>query len=131
MSNSDLLDNGVQSLLVTGEGPALPEVQDKGTGTVIGVIENGRDALPDARVELCSESVGVMFSGDTPCAEQKGSFLTTTDENGEFTFEDVPVGRYEVVIETPDGWISFIGINTKFEVAAGETLDLEDIDISN
>jgi ligand-binding sensor domain-containing protein len=131
MSNSSLLDNAVHALHVMGDGPTLPALEEKGTGSVIGVIENGRDPLAGAQVELCAESVGVMFSGNTPCDGQRGSFLTTTDDKGEFTFDEVPVGRYELVIEAPDGWISFIGIDTKFEVVEGETTDLEDIDVSN
>jgi hypothetical protein len=131
VGNSDLVDNAVHALLATGNGPSLPAIEEKEPGSVIGVIENGREPLVGAQVELCAEAVGVMFEGATPCGEQRGSFLTSTDENGEFLFEEVPAGRYEVVIETPDGWISFIGIDTKFEVVPGEQLDLEDIDVSN
>lgn len=130
MSNSDLLDNNVQHITVIGDGPALPEFQEKANGSIIGVLEDGRDAAPNLQVELCTESLGGVFYGNTPCEGQPGSMLTTTNENGEFSFDDVPVGRYDISIETPTGWIYFIGVDTKVAVEEGQVTDLDDIDIS-
>lgn len=131
MGNSDLLDNGVHFLGVLGAGvTALPATVEKAPGSVIGSIELGRDPVADAQVELCAGTVGSIFYGDTPCAEIPGSLVTTTDENGEFTFESVPVGRYNLTINGPDGWIYFIGADSDVEVISGEQTDLADIDIS-
>lgn len=131
MGNSDLLDNNIQKVTVLGDGPALPEPIEKAPGSIIGVIENGRDPLPDTEVELCTESVGGVFYGDTPCEGQVGRLLVTTDASGEFVFENVPAGRYDLTINTPEGWIYFVGVNAKVIVEAGEETDLADIDVSN
>jgi sugar lactone lactonase YvrE len=130
MGNSDLLDNNVQQLTILGEGPALPELVEKAPGSVTGVLVNGRDPAPNLQVELCTASVGGMFYGATPCEGQSGQMLTTTNEEGEFTFENVPIGRYDMTFETADGWIYFIGADTKVEVAEGQANDLAFIDIS-
>jgi sugar lactone lactonase YvrE len=130
MGNSDILDNNVQQLTVTGEGPALPETADKQGGSIIGVLVNGRDPAPNLQVELCTQSVGGVFYGDTPCAGQSGQMLVTTNDKGEFTFENVPVGRYDMTFETPDGWVYFIGVDSKVEVTEGQENDLAFIDIS-
>lgn len=131
MANSDLLDNSVHFLGVPGDGlAALPALVEKAPGTVIGVIENGRDPVADAQVELCAGTVGSIFYGASPCEDIPGSLITTTNAEGEFTFENVPVGRYNVTINGPDGWIYFIGADSDVEVASGEETDLDDIDIS-
>ena len=130
MGNSDILDNNVQQLTVTGEGPALPETTDKQTGSIIGVLVNGRDPAPDLQVELCTASVGGVFYGSTPCEGQSGQMLVTTNDKGEFTFENVPIGRYDMTFETPNGWVYFIGADTKVEVTEGQQNDLAFIDIS-
>jgi hypothetical protein len=130
MGNSDLLDNNVQQLTVTGEGPALPETSDKQGGSITGVLVSGRDPQPNLQVELCTQSVGGVFYGHTPCAGQSGQMLVTTNDKGEFTFENVPIGRYDMTFETPNGWVYFIGANSKVEVTEGQTNDLAFIDIS-
>lgn len=131
MSNSDLADNNVQFISTLGTVTELPAAQDKEPGSVVGVIEMGREPVADAQVELCTESLGGVFYGLTPCEDQPGHLITTTDENGEFVFENVPVGRYDISIGGPDGWIYFVGVDTKVIVEAGEETDLADIDISN
>ncbi|MBZ0280220.1 MAG: hypothetical protein K8L97_05735 [Anaerolineae bacterium] len=130
MSNAGLLDNNIQQINVLGGGPALPALEEKAPGSIIGLLEDGRDPAANLRIELCTETLGGIFYGETPCEGQPGSQLTTSNEAGEFTFESVPPGRYEVTIETPTGWIYFIGVDTKVLVEAGQTADLEDIDIS-
>ncbi|MCI0710171.1 MAG: hypothetical protein L0154_08410 [Chloroflexi bacterium] len=130
MSNSDVLDNDVWSLVVTGNGPALPDLTEKQPGSVTGIIENGTEVVAGTQVELCTEAVGGVYFGPTPCDGQPGHMIVTTGDDGAFTFSEVLVGRYELAVETPDGWISFIGIGAEFEVLEGETTDLADIDIS-
>lgn len=130
MANSDLLDNAVHFVGVLGDGvTTLPATVEKDPGSVVGIIEISREPVPDAQVELCAGTVGSIFYGDSPCADIPGSMLTTTDENGQFTFENVPVGRYNLTINGPDGWIYFIGADSDVDVISGEQTDLEFIDI--
>ena len=131
MSNSGLVDNTIATLIVNGDGPDLPELQARTPGSVIGVIEYGRDTLPDIQIELCTESPGGIFRGATPCGDMPGSMLATTDATGNFIFSDVPIGRYNLAVETPDGWIHFIGANSTIEVLDGQVIDLADIDVSD
>jgi sugar lactone lactonase YvrE len=130
MSNSDLLDNDIRHISVLGDGPVLPEAQKKDPGSVTGVLVNGRDPAPNLQVELCTETVGGVFYGATPCEGQPDQMLTTSNDKGEFTFDGVPIGRYEITIETPSGWIHFIGVDSKVEVQSGQKNDLAFIDIS-
>jgi hypothetical protein len=86
------------------------------------------------QVELCGEAIGILFRGATPCAGQGFSQLATTDDKGSFTFKDVPVGRYSIVVQGIDAekkWIRFSGASAKIEVKEGAATDVKDIDISN
>lgn len=130
MHTSDLLDNSVFTVVAVGKGPALPAKKEKKPGTIIGTIRTGRDNVVGAKVELCSDFVPSIFRGATPCADHAYTQLVETDKEGNFTFKDVPVGRYGFVVQGPDkGWIRFIGADSKIEVNEGEETDLEVIDI--
>jgi ligand-binding sensor domain-containing protein len=134
MHNSDLLDNSVYGIAILGNGPKLPDPKEKKPGTVTGIIENGTDPVKGTQVELCGEAIGILFRGATPCEGQAYSQLATTDDKGMFTFKDVPVGRYTIVVQGVDAekkWIRFSGLDAKFEVKEGAATDLKDIDISN
>lgn len=127
--NSDLADNTVRVIHPIG-APALPALVQKAPGSVGGLIVIGRDPVANARVELCTELLGGTFYGDTPCADHAGAMLTTTNDAGEFTFENVPVGRYDVTIETPDGWIYFVGAESEIVVEEGAAVDLGFVDVA-
>lgn len=124
--NSGLLDNDVELVKTLG-APALPAFVQKTPGSVTGVIVVGRDGVPNARVELCTELMGGTFYGDTPCADHAGALLTTTNDAGEFTFENVPVGRYQISIESPTGWVYF---SDEVSVGEGGANDLGFVDVS-
>lgn len=128
-ANSGLLDNTVRFVAPIG-APALPAAVEKAPGSVVGTIVIGRDPVPDVRVELCTELLGGTFFGDTPCADHAGALITTTDTGGNFAFEGVPAGRYDITIETPDGWIYFVGVDSEITVDEGAAVDLAFIDVA-
>ena len=129
MQNSGLADNDVEFVVTTKDGPALPALDEKETGTLSGALE-AADGTPLAgtTVEICVETLASTFSGDTPCSDQPFFLSTTTDENGSFTFENVPTGYYVIVADTGDTWAQ---LTDQFGISSERTLieDGEDYDI--
>ena len=121
MSNSSLGDNEVEFVVVTKDGPALPATEEKEKGSLAGAI-NKADGTPlaDAIVEICVETIGTTFFGDTPCSEQPFVLSTTTDTNGAFFFENVPTGYYVIVADTGDG--SWAQLTDEFGISSERTL---------
>jgi sugar lactone lactonase YvrE len=136
MSNSSLGDNDVEFVIVTNDGPALPAMEEKANGSLTGAI-NKADGTPlaDAVVEICVETIGTTFFGDTPCSDQPFFLSTTTNSNGEFLFENVPAGYYVIVAETEDSWAQLtdeFGITSERTlIQAGEQYDLGTLTLEN
>jgi len=134
MHNSDLTDNDVYSIAAGGQGPPLPEWLDKGTGSLKGTLVRGEEPVVDARIEACTEFIGMFFSGDTPCADNPLRQETKTGADGSFVFAELPVGRYSIAFQTPDGWMYLTGSfgigNQDILVKAGEETNLNVIDVS-
>ena len=129
MSNSDLSDNDVNFVVVTNDGPSLPALAEKAKGSLTGKLEDANHTpVADGRVEICVETIGMSFSGDTPCSDQPFFLSTTTDTNGGFSFEDVPAGYYVIVAETGTGWALLtdqFGITSERTlIPAGEQYDI-------
>jgi sugar lactone lactonase YvrE len=134
MSNSDLIDNDVKAVVVSGKGPALPAVADKGTGSITGTVTNGSEPLASAKVQACTLFIGSSFTGDTPCGDQPDNAVATTDAEGKFVFDKLPVGHYRVVLEGTDGKWGILsdsfGIDSKVAVTEGKATDIGSIDLS-
>ena len=130
MSNSSLHDNDIQFIVVTNDGPALPALEEKAKGSLTGKLEDANNTpMADMRVEICVETIGSSFNGDTPCSDQPFFLTTKTDANGVFLFENVPAGYYVIVAETTTGWAQLtdeFGITSeKTLIQAGEAYDIE------
>ena len=118
MANSDLLDNRADAVLVIGDGPALPKTVDKKPGSVKGTLVEDGTPLSKKKVQLCSESAGFMYSGDTPCGDMPDAQTTTTDDAGSFEFKNVPVGHYT---------LGFQDIKTKWaQLTPGGNADVQE-----
>jgi hypothetical protein len=131
MDSSDLMNNAVESIAIVGGGPALPARIDKENGGLVGTVTEGGLPIAETRVELCVEAIYSRFKGATPCEGQTLAFQTTTDSEGAFRFEDLPVGNYLIVVETSDSWAkmtSEFGFGSEFApVAEGETTDVGEL----
>lgn len=103
MHTSDIETNRVEDVLVWGMGPALPEELSLENGSVSGRLLSGGAALANAKVEICVESLGMFFTGSTPCSGQPLIFSTTTDGEGYFNIPDVPAGYYTLVFRLASG----------------------------
>jgi len=131
MSNSDILDNNIGTIQVTANGPKLPATQDKQPGSITGLITSGKSLVAGATFQLCTEFVGGLFQGDTPCGDNPYSISAKTDDKGVYTLDKVPVGRYGFVVQRGDGkWIQFIGMDSRIEVQEGQPTELPTIDVS-
>jgi hypothetical protein len=130
MSNSGLGDNDVEFVIVTNDGPSLPALEEKATGSITGTIEKADGSpLASARVEICVETLSSTFSGDTPCSDQPFFLSTRTDANGIFLIDNVPAGYYVIVAETSvDSWAQLtdeFGISSERTlIGAGEDYDI-------
>ena len=136
MSNSSLHDNDIQFIVVTNDGPALPALEEKAKGSLTGKLEDANNTpMADMRVEICVETIGSSFNGDTPCSDQPFFLTTKTDANGVFLFENVPAGYYVIVAETDTGWAQLtdeFGITSeKTLIQAGEAYDIETLTLEN
>jgi hypothetical protein len=134
MHTSDLRDDQVEQVFVMGDGPPLPELAQEEPGGLKGRITLNGQPLVKARVEVCMVDLGMFFSGATPCTGKPGLQKTTTDENGEFRFEELPEGYYSVTFRTPDGkWKVYSGalaIGAKpVLVSSGGLRVLDELDI--
>jgi hypothetical protein len=90
-----------------------------------------KKALVGARVELCVETLGTSFSGDTPCSDQPFFLTTKTDQDGAFTFENVPTGYYVIVSENGSG--GWAQLSDQFGISSERTLVKpgEKVDVGN
>jgi hypothetical protein len=76
MHNSELADNDINAIVVLRAGPSLPARLDKATsatGSLSGQIVDNNEPVPNATVELCVESIGIIglaLSDDVPGADQ-------------------------------------------------------------
>ncbi len=135
MSDSNLVDNTIDALAVVGKGPKLPAPLTKKTGSLKGQIKSGAKPAAGAVVELCSESVGFLYTGDSPCADNPFTKQATVSADGSFSFTDLPVGRYGITVQNPKDkkWIRLTGEfggDSKTEILEGNATDVGDIDIS-
>ena len=135
MGNSGLGDNDVEFVVVTKDGPALPALEEKASGSLTGTLEK-TDGTPlaDVTVEICVETLASTFTGDTPCSDQPFFLSTRTNADGSFLFENVPAGYYVIVAETGDGdWAQLtddFGISSERTlIQAGETYDIRTLTV--
>lgn len=132
MDNSDLNDTDLRAAITLAGGPALPEPLAKDPGKITGhaTLPDG-SPMANAAVEICVEILASSFSGDTPCSDQPYMQSTTTDADGNFTFDNVPVGWYILTMNTGDGWAQLttsLGlISERIPVEPGETIDVGEI----
>ncbi len=142
MNDSGLQDDVITAIAVDGKGPKLPILLDKKPGSLSGHVLIGPKPAPGAVVELCSEEIGVTFTGTSPCADNPFTVQATVGDDGRFSFTDLPVGRYGMTIQNPttQKWIlltnesslntATFNNNFKVEISEGKNTDIGNLDIS-
>lgn len=129
---SGLTDSDLLSIAVKG-APTLPapEAQPKTTTITGRVVAQGKP-LANADVELCSEisNNSRRNVSDTPCGNNFYTQRVKTDDQGNFKFENVPVGAYGTAVRDDAGrWyvpsrLSILALEPGAEVT-------DDIDLGN
>jgi len=110
MDNADLIDHDIYALGVVDGGPALVSPEEKPLGSLSGrvVYANGEPAT-GAIVEICIETLGMHFYGETPCDGQPLIRRTETTASGDFRLEELPAGRYSITYNAGLGWQKLTG----------------------
>ncbi|PWH17382.1 MAG: hypothetical protein DDG60_01995 [Anaerolineae bacterium] len=134
MDNSDLPVNDIRGVAILADIPSLPALQEKPTGSITGQVKN-EDGTPIANsdVEICVEILGSTYFGATPCSDQPFYLTSKTDEQGKFSFENVPPGYYTLVMKIGDQWAQLTGnigfVSEQVLVNPGKTTEVGDITI--
>ncbi|MCU0493328.1 MAG: hypothetical protein MUD01_17215 [Chloroflexaceae bacterium] len=136
-STSALSDSRIVAVAARG-APALPAAEaTPKTTTITGRVSRDNQPVANSQVELCSEIVrGSMFSltggGDaldpttnTPCGAHTYSQLATTDAEGNYRFENVPIGVYELAVKIEDRWNFFYGSLDLKALEPGKTVQFD------
>ena len=103
-----MLGGKITGIVVDGGGPELPAAGEVERGRVKGTVSNaGGTALAGAKVEICAEAKMMYDQGKSPCADEPFTKQATTDADGDFSFDDVPVGTWSfAVLPKPgDKWV--------------------------
>jgi hypothetical protein len=101
MSNTDLLDNAIDSLALVGS-PALPPEVTHEPGQLTGIILQKGEPMVDAKVVACV----IDYSSSEGACDGDPDFVSTqTDADGRFTFTDLPRGYYAIYVQVAaDEW---------------------------
>lgn len=135
MHDSGLLDDTVTAVAVSGPGPSLPAPVERAPGSLSGIVLEGAAPLTGASAVLCTETTTWASEGSLPCADLPFSMQATTGPDGRFSFEGVPVGRYDVIIQASSGdWVSAVRtlgpLSDRFTVQEGAPTDVGSVDIA-
>jgi len=132
ISNSDLPDDAIAVIAVSGAGSALPAAQKKAPGALTGrLVTPDGEALADVTIEICVETIYSSYRGATPCEGHPYTRDAVSDADGVFTIENLPAGFYNLAVQTGDTWMLYSsrssGSSEQLLIPAGETVDLGEI----
>jgi hypothetical protein len=133
-STAGLTDSDFVAIAVRG-APELPAASaEPATATISGRIVQAGTPLANATVELCSEAAGnnERSASASPCGGQFFTAQATTDSEGNYRFENVPIGTYTIAVQGSDGrwYVPFFSRKSIIALQAGATVT-EDIDLGN
>jgi hypothetical protein len=131
MHTADLFANSVHHIFVTGDGPTLPDLMIKETGSLHGkMINPDPTTYTNMKVEICtfrnvvSDMPLTSFFEATPCTGQDYSRETTVGADGNFEIKNILVGKYYFAIQKSESTWS---ISEEFTVNPGEIIELGEI----
>ena len=119
-------------LVVSGEGPPLPELGEERRGTLRArvTLYLSDEVLANTEVELCSASPGPEYTINTeasPCAGVERKWTTTTDAQGRFELSELPLAHYHIVVRVEGVWRNLFP--AYYDMRRGETTELGDITV--
>jgi hypothetical protein len=126
MHSADLYTNSIDSLIVFGQGPQLPPLLPRPPGSIHGrLVNSDPQTYAKAEISLCPGGLGSGYFASQPCLSAPNLNLPTVkpDPQGNFTFNEIPVGLYYLIIKSPkQTWVS----KKWFEVQPGAALETGD-----
>jgi hypothetical protein len=127
-STSGLAESRLATVAVQG-APTLPPPGEEQTATITGRMVFNGEPVGDTTVQLCNEG-GKSFFQETPCEDLPVQITVQTDAEGNFAFENVPLGTYGLTALNPNGeWVLFLtGIDA---LNAGQEVGLGDIELAD
>ncbi|MBC8073546.1 MAG: carboxypeptidase regulatory-like domain-containing protein, partial [Deltaproteobacteria bacterium] len=119
----------VSQMIVLGKGPELPAAGAVKVSRISGRIVDGEKGLAKISVELC-ESPSMIYSR-TPCTGAPTHLRATTDADGRFSLDGVPLGAYGVAVKIGRKWQTTMGTALGSKMRAGEPFDIGEIAIAS
>jgi hypothetical protein len=119
----------VKAIAVVGLGPSpLPPAGPVKTGTLIGKVLRDGTPIAKARLELCPQVADARARTSTPCADSAVELSTTSRKDGSFTFENVPLGNYEIAAEIDGSWATISWLpDFGAQMQEGKTYDIGEV----
>ena len=110
----------------------MPAAQQKAPGTLTGrLVGPDGEALANATLEVCVETIYSSYRTDTPCENHPYTRDAVSNADGVFTIENLPAGFYNLAVQTGNTWMLYTtrirGASERFLVPAGETTDVGEI----
>ncbi len=94
----------INSIVIHDAGPTLPAVGEVQFGRIKGTVQRrGGAAVATATVELCAAPAMMMRKSETPCQGQPYQRTTTTDADGGFVIDQVPLGTWGFAVRESAG----------------------------
>ncbi len=113
----------LRSIVVVGESPVeLPGAGPVRSGGLVGRIEFRGKPAARAKLEICPRPAPIFH--DSPCGQSALHFETTTDAEGRFAFEAVPLARYGWALQIGEQWTMKDADAIAERMREGEVLDL-------
>ncbi|HLT35837.1 MAG TPA: carboxypeptidase-like regulatory domain-containing protein, partial [Enhygromyxa sp.] len=123
----ELVGSYINDIVVVGNGPALPAAGPVRTAGVTGKVLLEGSAVANSKIEMCASP---SWGGSQPCYESKVKFAGTTNDKGEFTFENVPIGAYTMAVEVAGKWQMYSPPQMSTEMKEGTTYDVGSVKLN-
>jgi len=131
MSGSvDELAGQVEVIGVVGAGPELPgEVGPVKTGGLKGKILQGGAGVASVEVEVCPKPSS--YFRKSPCADSPTRRSASTDAEGSFQIDDVPLGAYGLAVKIGKKWQLTFGSEYGAAMKEGEVYDIGSVKLND
>jgi len=116
----------IKVIRVVGDGPSLPAVGPVRTGAVTGKVLRGGEPVSGIPIEICGAPSMILMKGESPCSNAPYTASVSTDESGNFRFNDVPAGgTFRFAVKGGDKWsLSSFSSNCCSKLKPGKSFDI-------